>query len=364
MIVRSHRGVAELCLVASVALVAPPRLAFAQVRDEAATATPKGAAEDNDAKVRELMRSGVAEYRKKNLEAARNAFAEAWRVAPKPEVAAALADVELKLGRYRDAAEHWEFYLRSDPPDRADAEARLADCRPHVALARVRLEPAGAELEVDGARPSTEPTVGVWLEPGAHTFTARFEGRPPATKRLELAPGEEADVQLTLAPASPVARKSIETPQGTALAAPVPQAVHAPEPPFPSRTIVVAGGVILTVAAAAVGTWSLIRSRNAEDERVHLLNDLYRDYPGTEATHSVCSPRQDVPAKCSDVASKVGEADRAHNLAVGSFVTAGVLGAATVATYLLWPSAEKQSTVALAPFGDLHTHGLQLVTAF
>ena len=61
------------------------------------------------------------------------------------------------------------------------------------------------------------------------------------------------------------------------------------------------------------------------------------------------------------------DVDRARNWAVGSFVTAGVVGAATTLTYLLWPTAEKRAqaqSLVVAPLGERGARGLQLRVAF
>ena len=58
-----------------------------------------------------FMRNGVKEYRKGNLEAARAAFAQAWQMNPHTAIAANLGAVEMRLGLYRQAAEHWAFCL-------------------------------------------------------------------------------------------------------------------------------------------------------------------------------------------------------------------------------------------------------------
>src|SRR4051812_13044301 len=97
-----------------------PARATAQTLDSAEPATPPDA--DTKATVKELMHTGVAAYRKKDFEAARTAFAKAWKLKPHSDIAAALADVEMKLGRYRDAAGHWDYYLNYHPPDLDEAQ--------------------------------------------------------------------------------------------------------------------------------------------------------------------------------------------------------------------------------------------------
>jgi hypothetical protein len=372
MSVRSTRGLVHVCAFGvSLATCAVTKPAPAQVLDSGSAIAPPKDAEESDAKkLRELMRTGVTEYRKKNLEGARQAFAKAWETSPRPEVAAALADVEMKLGRYRDAAEHWDFYLQSKPADQAEAAARLDECRVHVAAVRIELEPAGAQLEVDGTRVPTGGSGGtVWSEPGPHSFTAQYEGRTPVTRHLDLTAGQDLALHLAVAP--PTAVASAPPPAIQPRLVPPPTSVSAPQDSshggLETRTIVTIGGATLTVAAAAVGGWFLIQRADAQRQSEQLLREVDQENPQGALTHGACLDAPQRPAKCNELVSKNNEVDRDRNWAIGSFATAGVLGAATTLTYLLWPTTEKHAqahSLVIAPLGERGTRGLQLSMAF
>src|SRR5450432_3751077 len=77
-------------------------------------------ASDPTLAAKELVRQGSAEYSKQHWEAARASFQKAWELKRHYAIAANLADVELKLGRYREAAEHLEYALANLPPEHAD----------------------------------------------------------------------------------------------------------------------------------------------------------------------------------------------------------------------------------------------------
>ena len=49
---------------------------------------------------------------KKDWTAAHAAFLEAWKLNEHYQIAANLGSMEIKLGRFRDAAEHLAIYLR------------------------------------------------------------------------------------------------------------------------------------------------------------------------------------------------------------------------------------------------------------
>lgn len=373
------RGMLHLsaALGASLIACALPSTAAAQLLDSTTPLRPPQDVEEaEDAKIREFMRSGFSEYRKKNLEGARDAFVKAWETARRPAVAAALADVEMKLGRYRDAAEHWDYYLRTKPADRAEAAARLDECRVHVTVVRVELEPVGAELHVDDNRVPTGGSGGtIWLEPGAHTFSARSEGRASPTLRIDATAGQDVSIRLVVDSAPAAAPGSAGPP--LAVASPQPLASVQRDvadtagtglPTHSAMRIKVAiSGAVLTVAAAAVGTWFVVERSNTIDQRTALLNDLDQQYPDYAKTDSVCTNRPGRPPACFEVFVKSNEADRDGNWAIGGFVTAGVLGAATALTYVLWPTVKKRaqaSALVVAPLGERNAHGLQLRMAF
>lgn len=329
---------------------------------------PKDVEEADDAKIRELMRTGVTEYRKKNLEGARQAFATAWETARRPEVAAALADVEMKLGRFRDAAEHWDYYLQSKPADQAEAAARLDECRVHVAAVRIELEPVGAELDVDGNRiPTGGAGATVWVEPGSHHFTARTAGRSSPARWLELTAGQDSILKLVVppAPAAPPAPEVAPPP-----AAPMAVAIGRtalPDGGLKPRTIVTISGATLTVAAVALGGWFLLKRADAVSEHDQLLREVEQENPQGALTNGACLAGPQRPAKCTELSNKTDEMDRDGNWAIGGFVTAGALGAATALTYLLWPAAEKRAqahALVVAPLGERDARGVQIRVAF
>jgi hypothetical protein len=365
---RSSRGKLRSFVFGAGLIISAPAAASAQLLDSTTPLRPpQDVQEAEDAKISEYMRAGFAEYRKKNLEGAREAFVKAWETARRPTVAAALADVEMKLGRYRDAAEHWDYYLRTKPTDRAEAAARLDQCRVHVAVVRVELEPMGAELDVDDTRVPTGGSGGtVWLEPGAHTFTARSGGRASSTLRIDATAGQDVSIRLVVdaapVPAAappPVVKPPPPLPGATAWRSTTPQ--DAPSRGIKARTVVAIGGATLTLVSAGLGVWFVTQRNSADNERQQILNELDRQFPERAQTRSVCADWPDRPSACSEVFAKSSEADRAGNWAIGSFVGAGVFGVATVVTYVLWPQKEHAgvSAMSVAPLPGRDTRGLQ-----
>src|SRR5262249_11815768 len=136
---------------ASVALAQTPADETAVVHDRSA--------------VKGLMRNGLAELRLGHVEAARKAFAKAWEFDQQPTIALSLAEVEMQLGLYLEAAEHWLFFLKEadpDNPERPNAHNQLAECRQHLGKARIVVNVDDADILVDdrfvGRAPLSEET--------------------------------------------------------------------------------------------------------------------------------------------------------------------------------------------------------------
>nr|WP_240806965.1 PEGA domain-containing protein [Polyangium spumosum] len=121
----------------------------------------------------------------------------------------------------------------------------FAEAKAKVGTVIVNIDVEGAEVQVDGKPVGTSPLAGaVFVEPGAHTITARKEGAPEAKQDLAAAPGAESTVSLVLTP----------PPEPVAVKPPPPP----PPPPAPARNkvIILAGaGVAGALALVSLGTF-------------------------------------------------------------------------------------------------------------
>ena len=349
------RSTFRTCLLFCVSAVTSSALhaatAQAQERQSPFSVLPLLEDEDEDVEktVNELMRTGVTAYRKKNFEAAREAFAKAWQIRPHVDIASTLAEVEMRLGRYREAAEHWEYNLKHSAADRDEASAQLAECRKHLGRVHVEVNLPDAIVFVDGVLKVDDTQINrelaFWLDPGEHIFAAR-KGGQGVEVRVSVLAGEAQTIQL-----------SVPTPS-LVEATPTPVAVTPFSKPTPpqdrnsgggpsSRTVVVASGAALTVAALGLGVYSHLRAESAEARRLELVAQAQAQLP--VPTRNFCSPRTDggeTPSQCPEIASKADEAFTFENVRNVSFIAGGALGVATVATYLLWPRARRQAEQA------------------
>ncbi|HVW25531.1 MAG TPA: hypothetical protein VHC69_09180 [Polyangiaceae bacterium] len=293
------------------------------------------------------MRTGIGEYRKNHLEAARTAFAHAWELRHHTAIAASLADVEMKLGRFDDAAEHWQYYVASSPPDRAEAEAQLAECSKHVGRVDVSVDPADATLLLDGNTIEREPhDAPLWLEPGEHTLSAKLAERSSPEQKLTIAAGGSQTVTLTV-----MHPDATETPAPEISVSPVVTPAATPSsndtrisPGNAARTWTLIGGSALTVAALGVGVAYLLDANALDDDAARLRADTeHEGDPKLVKTQGQCTPPAGVrPAACDELRAKVDDAHSAKIVSIVGFAAAGALGVATIAAYFLWPHERSQ----------------------
>ncbi len=317
--------------------------------------------------VKTLVAKGAAAYRKNDFKSARAAFAEAWSVYPYASVALSLADVEMRLGRYLEAARHWEFYLASDPPETEQAKAQLAECRKHLGSLRLEVEPRDADVVLDGADLDHEPPPWLlWLEPGTHTLFGRYMGRISEGHSLDVAAGVEHHFTLSLPSPPPLLGPTVPPPQ-TETAAPRREPVPSSRGSS-TRTVVVAGGGVLTAAAFTVAIVSGLQAQAVDRRRLTLLADLHRAEPDYVPQNGLCwVGRPDRPALCTELDSEIDTHQSSVKRANAFYLTGGIVGAVTVATFLLWPSSNKaaQATgLTLSPLPIAGSRGLQLGTTF
>lgn len=340
-----------------------PAPALGQVGEPAGGGAGEGPWDAEKAeRARALMREGLAEWGKDNLEGARDALARAWQVSPNPNVASALGELDMKLGRYREAADYWEAYLARLPPDHDSAAARLEECRRNLGKLRIHVEPAGATVTLDGdVMRRLKLGTDVWVDAGAHTLEAELHGRT-TTQQVSLAPGGATEVSLTL-PAEE--REAVLT-------------AHPGEPPtaqrsaldgqgdgVPARTIALVGGAVLTVAAATVGVVYTVKANRASNQVAHF--DALLQAKAEEMAippHEVCSSPPGLrPSECTDLENAFNERHRAKNVAITSYIAAGALAAGTLATHFLWPVSKRSANLSVGPM-LVGARGAQLSVSF
>lgn len=293
----AHPTCAALMLGAMLTLNAP------SLAQAPAQTPPASGSEAAEAAVRRIFEDGVTAGKQERWEDARQAFLKAWQLKRYPQIAANLGRAEVKVGRYRDGAKHLAFFLResrdASNEDRAIAQELIAEARAKLGTISLRVEPAGAEVLVDGVSLGAAPFADeVYVDPGRHVLEARREGYQPMRRELDMVAGTTGAVQLQLTP--------IKRPAEAAAPAPT-----APEEGGRSG-VVIGVGIGASVAAAGAGAVLLVMAMDKASQKEPIAKDGYPDRSREEWLGL--------------------EQDRANllNAATWSFIGAGVLGAATV----------------------------------
>jgi hypothetical protein len=314
------------------------------------------------------MRVGLGEYKAGNLEAARKAFINAWCIKRYLDITGTVAEIEMKLGRYREAAEHWEYYLANNPPDRDEAIVQLAECRSQLASVRVSVDTPDAVIFVNERAIGIAPLDReVWLEPGSHTFHAQLLHRRSSERTIKVAMGESHLVVLEFPKQEerPIAALNTPTPRP----APVSDRLERKPEGGNTRTGVLIGGGIATAAALGVGVgywlWAEALGENAESWRAATERE---GDPGLVAINGQCSPpKGERPASCDTFWRRLDEESEARTVSNAAFIAGGILGIGTVAAFFLWPSPReraKAAAVVLEPFSQPGIPGFEFRATF
>jgi tetratricopeptide (TPR) repeat protein len=321
-------------LALALTVTARPTLVFAADAPEPA---PNEEIDSERAReVKDLTRAGIAQYRKGNLDEARAQFAKAWALKQTMELAASLAEVEMRLQRFADAAEHWEYYIQHLPPDRTDAEFQLAECRKHLGSVRVAVDTPGAVVSLDGEVLGPAPVRrDIWVNPGAHLFQARGHDGKLATQQISIASGEAQMVTLMLGAGAPT-----DAGPAPAVAASEPPRTGADASGLSTKTLVILGGSALSLGAMGVGVGFTLKAGAAANDADALRAQIAAaGDPSLAGEGAYCSPPPgERPSQCDAYSAKLDDEENARNVALASFVTGGVLAVGTVVTALLWPA--------------------------
>lgn len=280
-----------------------------------------------------------------NHEAARVKFQQAWSVYKSPAVLYNLARSEQLTGHDIEAFEHFREFLKA-PPDPKVTEAHKKKAQENVdelgkKLGQVDVQaPPNARITVDGKIAPEAVREPVPVAPGRHVIEATLEGRIKSIT-VECTAGNITKAKI-----------EFDTSGGGSSGGPItepPPAGGGDDRSSSARYVVPAVIGVAGLVSLGVGIGFGLASQAAKDEEESLRR------PG------VCSDRasgdcQTLQAKSDDVTSK-------GTISTIGYVGGGVLLAAAVVTYIVWPSSKKSASgitfapVASANGGMLHLGG-------
>lgn len=291
-------------------------------------------------KARQLYMEGLGALEKSQWAEAHASFLAAWRIKPQYQIASNLGLSEVKLGKYRDAAEHLTFYMRESPAtkvqERLRAKVLLDEALAKVATIKLIAMPAGADVLVNGASVGRTPLADpIFVEPGACVVEARLEGHETIKRPITTTAGSAQDLKLRLEKTK-LAKLSV-----------------APNLEGPNSKILIAGGVTAGVAfgAGLVFTFLANGKASSASEKVTSV--------AAQGGDKACLA-QSFGTACEELHGLRQEAATFGNVAVWSFIGAGVVGAGTLVYALAAPRRPKEPSLQAAPLVSATGGGLML----
>jgi hypothetical protein len=290
---------------------------------------------------------GKAFFDAGNFEAARVAFKQAYTVFPHPVFLQNLGEAELRSGRNVEAARHFEAFLRSpgsvSAAQRDLARKSLKKAAEKLGSVVVDTNAEDAEIRVDDEVVGRSPLGGLawYVEPGKHIVVARKDGYLDGSEQVFVPAGLAKTVVVRVqrvTSGSEEAAASVATsparPEGATPASPEEEA-----PAVEPKVLVVAGGAVLTAAALTFGTFYALR---VGSDHSHI-----DDAKARIRTFSCADGSAPIDA-CAELAQYATRLPTDRNVRNVALVSAGVLGGATLAAFLLWPSPPPRSSPAVS----------------
>ncbi len=189
-------------MVGLTAVMTGPSGAEAQRRRQPRQQAEQGPSAEARERAREAYARGQEAFRAGEFEASVAAFREAYEAVPNPVVLLGLAEAQERGGDVPGAIETLERYLaeRTDAPDAAQVEERIAGLRARPATVVITSTPAGAVITVDGDPQEQVTPAEIEVPPGEHVVALTLQDYEPASETVEVAPGGRQEVELTLEP--------------------------------------------------------------------------------------------------------------------------------------------------------------------
>lgn len=292
-------------------------------------------------KARQLYAEGVKSYQQAKWEDARASFLAAWALAKHYTIAGNLADCEMRLGLYRDAAEHLAYYVRevvkddtSTADERKDGQRHYEEARGKVASLSVRVNVPAAQLYVDdkliGKSPLIDP---VFLDTGSHVLEARSEGYPSVKAVVDAKPGMVRDIALELKRADGV------------------PPVLPPSAGVSPVWVVVSGALAAGGLGAGIGLTAAANGKSTDAKTL-------RSQVGSG---SACFA-QPMSPMCTTLQNAADSKNTLSNLAMASFIAGGTFAIAA-AGLGIWHevSPKTTATVRVAPIVSASQGGILVV---
>jgi hypothetical protein len=347
---RQNRKTGPLAFALLLALaptaVLPPRAAFAESADDAATKM-----------ARQRFQEGVGYYDKGQFEMARAAFLQAYALHKHPAVLLNLAQSSVKSGHALEASRYFQQFLKdygsnATEAQRTDANKGLNEARAKLGRIDVVGATTGADVFIDDERIGMAPLDhSVDVEPGSHTVRLQGAGADQ-TVPVTASAGQAATARFGATYAAPAPAAAAPVPAETTAEPPAapPPAEEAPAPPPPAAPAadepsgqshywgwVVATGIV-TIAGFTVAAVMGSEKSSAQNSANTLAATIVANGGGQGTCYSspsgvtpVITPSSKFAGACNDLASDNNNVNADATIAnIG--IAVGVIGAVGLVT--------------------------------
>ena len=281
------------------------------------------------------------------------------------DIAGNLGDVELTLGKPRDAAEHLEYSYRNWPTGKQEARQRtlerLSQAKKLVGALEISVNVDGAEITVNDTSAGRAPlNHDVFVEAGAVSISVTAPGYATETKTVPVAKGESRKVAIELtADGSAGAATGGNGGNGGAGnngsggdSGAAGSGAASTDGERSMLPVWIAGGI--GVAGVATGTVFMLTAHGARSDRDDKLNTL----PGTQP----CAAGTPFADQCAEIDDLDSKASRNQTIGVVGLAVGGA-ALAGAAIYYFWPS-EKPPNATLVPEVAGHSAAIKLQGSF
>lgn len=262
-------------------------------------------------------------YAAKDYDGAYLCYKALWDTKKGPDVAANLGNVEVQIGKYKEAYLHLQYVLDtypiSDPKHPVvmqKTREKQAEAKAHVAVFKVSITPAGATVAVNGVAIGTTPLADpIVVDPGTHKLTATLSGYATLSQDLVGAANSEQALNLEMKRAAQSGGVS------------------------PAMIGVSIAGGVLALGALGAGIGLHVAAGGKADDRETIAAEI--------GDNSTCSDPNNTDVRCDQVGSLADEENTFSAAGTAMLVVGGVLAAGTIVAIIVWPSSSSTEAAHL-----------------
>jgi hypothetical protein len=314
-----------------------PLGAAAATSTGAPVATPSRSAD-------ELFRRAGQAYDAADFNLAHALYSDAFEKKKTHDIAAMLAQTEMKLGKLCEAAAHLDFAVQSFPPSltderRARIERAHAEVKKQVAALRVEVTPKDADVQVDFKTIAAKDLPGPFCVPaGDRVLYISHDGFAVErrTVTLEGSTAETVTIEMRRVASSPLLDPAPPPPRGET--SPRPQLG---DPLRPAGFALLGTGIAAGVAGAVFLSFARVKQSEAD----HVLGGI-KAGSGTCPRPTGSPGLSDYGPQCTQLGRLRADAATFDNAALSSAIGGAVLGVVG-SLLLLRPKAASAPPVTL-----------------